>query len=88
MQLILFIERTLTLDCQYHQRIYVLDTQVQHLRDEALIGLGEWLGRKARLAAARGVDAQTVLSRLGFTEEELREGWAEQLKEQTKPLPR
>lgn len=33
------------------------------------------------------MDAQIGLKKLGFTEKELRDGWAEQVQEQTKPLP-
>ncbi|PPQ96562.1 hypothetical protein CVT26_006290 [Gymnopilus dilepis] len=75
----------------YHTRIYMLDTKVKHLDRSSLPGMGRWLARKWKTTLERKAEAERTLEtvyRVGITEENLREEWANQVKEQTKPLPR
>jgi hypothetical protein len=73
---------------QFFQRLFVLDTQARHLCQVSLNGLGNWLARKWFLCQDRKREAEAALANLGIPEDELRRHWDEQVKAQTKPLPR
>lgn len=75
----------------YYTRIYTIDTKVKHLDRKSLMGLGEWLRRKWNAAIVRKNEATAVLAELeqkNITEALLRENWAAQIVQQTKPSPR
>jgi len=54
---------------------------------QSLWDLGLWLSRRHRVATKRLEEASSDLDRLGLSLEGLRESWAAQVAEQTKPLP-
>ncbi|KZS99491.1 uncharacterized protein LAESUDRAFT_667904, partial [Laetiporus sulphureus 93-53] len=72
----------------YHQRLFVLDTQVKHLDEQSLARLGHWLGRKWIQCHDKKLVAQNDLAACRINEHVLREEWKAQVKEQTKPAPR
>ncbi|PPR00336.1 hypothetical protein CVT26_009746, partial [Gymnopilus dilepis] len=75
----------------YHTRIYTIDTKVKHLDSSSLLGMGKWLQRKWTAMSERKTEAKKILSsvyKAGFSEESLRREWADQVTQQTKPLPR
>lgn len=71
----------------YHQRLFVIDTQVQYLDTASLRKLGHWLGRKWHQCQSRLRAAQREVSESGFSSEELRDEWRLQVEAQTKPAP-
>ncbi|KAL0568779.1 hypothetical protein V5O48_013194, partial [Marasmius crinis-equi] len=73
---------------RYHQRVYTLDIQVRHSEEESLTTLAQWLVRKRSNAYSREWQANEELRKCGVNEEVLKEQWAEQVKSQTKPLPK
>ncbi|KAJ7434666.1 hypothetical protein FB451DRAFT_1344870 [Mycena latifolia] len=66
----------------YHNRLYMLDMQIEHADEGSLMRLGEWIRRPKRS------EAQSVLLKCGQPITLLRTQWALQVKTQTKPLPR
>ncbi|KAL6298593.1 hypothetical protein BKA93DRAFT_820298 [Sparassis latifolia] len=47
---------------RYHQRLFILDTQVKHLDEESMSGLGHWLSRKWSVCQSKkraAIDAQS-----------------------------
>ncbi|KII84699.1 hypothetical protein PLICRDRAFT_117578 [Plicaturopsis crispa FD-325 SS-3] len=72
----------------YHQRLYVLDTQVKYLDDKSLHGLGIWLGRRWLQCQRKKADAELRLADIKASDESLRREWAAQVSEQTKLAPR
>ncbi|KII83000.1 hypothetical protein PLICRDRAFT_76994, partial [Plicaturopsis crispa FD-325 SS-3] len=72
----------------YHQRLYVLDTQVKHLDDKSLHGLGGWLSRRWLHCQKKKEDAQVRLEGVDIADETLRREWEAQVEEQTRPAPR
>ena len=75
----------------YYKRLYTIDTQVKHLDQKSLLNLGDWLHRKWRATMERKDKAANLLvelERRNITENLLREEWAAQVKQQTKPNPR
>ena len=73
----------------YYNRIYTIDTQVKHLDERSLMGLGRWLGRKWSAMFLKRAEALVVLDRLeleGWSYEDLDAQWKAQVYEQTKPL--
>ncbi|KAE9387085.1 hypothetical protein BT96DRAFT_1005472 [Gymnopus androsaceus JB14] len=74
--------------CGHHQRLYTLDSQIQHLDRESLWGLGLWLARKWKHARTRREEAQKDVSWSMCNPDFLREQWRLQVESQTKPLPR
>ena len=75
----------------YYTRLYTIDTQVKHLDQKSLIGMGEWLRKKWNAAVARKNEAAAILAELeeiDISEDLLREEWAAQVIQQTKPSPR
>jgi hypothetical protein len=71
---------------QYHNRLYILDSQVRHLDDVSLMGFGRWLFRKWMKCQERKREMVSELGRLKISEDVLRSEWAAQVKEQTKPM--
>ncbi|KAF8870464.1 hypothetical protein CPB84DRAFT_1855562 [Gymnopilus junonius] len=75
----------------YYTRIYTIDTKVRHLDQISLLGMGKWLRWKWTVTLECKGEASEVLDGVyatEITEEDLRAHWANQVKEQTKPLPR
>ena len=73
---------------QYHQRLFTLDTQIQHLDQKSLQGLGHWLYRRWHHCQSKKREAEAELERCEVHQDVLRAEWAAQLAEQTKPAPR
>lgn len=73
---------------QYFQRLYILDSQVQHLDSLSELGFGHWLSRKWVKCQERKQKALTDLRRCNIPEEVLRSEWKAQVAEQTKPIQR
>ncbi|KAL0059175.1 hypothetical protein AAF712_014098 [Marasmius tenuissimus] len=71
----------------YHHRVYTLDTQINHLDKQNLQQLGRWLARKHYQARMKLQEAEYQLDRCKVEESVLRKEWADQIAEQTKPLP-
>ncbi|KAL0569924.1 hypothetical protein V5O48_012042 [Marasmius crinis-equi] len=74
--------------CRYHQRLYTLDTQIQHADKESMLKLGSWLCNKWGNAHGRLSEAERILDGLGLEDDYLREQWKEQIHEQTRPQPK
>ncbi|KAG6822112.1 hypothetical protein H0H92_015217, partial [Tricholoma furcatifolium] len=72
----------------YHQRLYTLDRQVDHAQSQIVDNLGLWLIRRTLHTEKKFEDANVILQRCGYSKEYLREQWMDQVKAQTKPLPR
>ena len=73
----------------YYNRIYTIDTQVKHIDEQSLMGLGNWLRKKWISMCEKRSDALGVLEIVnakGFSVEFLQIQWEEQVVEQTKPL--
>ena len=73
----------------YYNRIYTIDTQVKHIDEQSLMGLGNWLRKKWISMGDKQSDALVVLEMVeekGFSIEFLQTQWEEQVAEQTKPL--
>lgn len=66
----------------------MLDTQVKHLDDKSLHGMGLWLSRRWLHCQQKKADALQKLDEAGIEESVLRREWEAQIKEQTKPAPR
>lgn len=73
---------------QHHQRLYTLDSQIQHLDRESLWGLGLWIARKWKHARTKREQAEKDVSWSMRSAEFLRDQWRAQVESQTKPLPR
>ena len=73
---------------QYHQRLFVIDTQVQYNDRQSLQRFGQWLRRKWFDCQSRLSTAQEEVRDSGVSPEELRAEWVLQVKAQTKPIPR
>jgi len=65
-----------------------LDTQIKHLDHKSLHALGHWLRRRWYHCQKNKLAAQAQLDQLDVLEGTLKEEWAAQVKEQTKPPPR
>ncbi|KAJ3818040.1 hypothetical protein F5880DRAFT_1492029 [Lentinula raphanica] len=74
--------------CGHHLRLYTLDLQIQHADGESLKGLGSWIARKWKLAEAKRAEAEKDVRYSMRGDDFLRAQWAEQVKSQTKPLPK
>jgi hypothetical protein len=72
----------------HFHRIYTIDSQVKHLDIKSLHDLGHWLHHKWVTCRQRKAKAIDSLDQLNISEDVLREEWAAQIKEQTKPLVR
>jgi hypothetical protein len=73
---------------QFHQRLFVLDSQVYHLSAVSLEHLGDWLCRKWHNCKARKETTEAELATLDVPEHVIRMQWQEQVKAQTRPSPR
>ncbi|TFY57790.1 hypothetical protein EVJ58_g6817 [Rhodofomes roseus] len=73
---------------RYHQRLFVIDTQVKHLDVMSLRKLGQWLSRKWYRCHDRLSTAQREVQDSGFSSDELRAEWRLQIEAQTKPAPK
>ncbi|EDR05525.1 uncharacterized protein LACBIDRAFT_302740 [Laccaria bicolor S238N-H82] len=74
----------------YYKCLYTIDTQVKHLDQKSLLNLGDWLHRKWKATMEHKDKAGGLLAELerkNITENLLREEWAAQVKQQTKPNP-
>ncbi|KAL6303233.1 hypothetical protein BKA93DRAFT_818113 [Sparassis latifolia] len=72
----------------YHQRPFILDTQVKHLDEESMSRLGHWLSRKWSVCQSKKRATIDALQTLGIEEDVLRAEWVAQVEEQMKPAPR
>ncbi|KAJ7795836.1 hypothetical protein B0H14DRAFT_2620574 [Mycena olivaceomarginata] len=70
------------------QRLYVLDTQIEHADDLSLQRLGDWLRRRSLHSRKKRQEAESVLAECRVRILALREQWQLQVVAQTKPLPR
>jgi hypothetical protein len=71
---------------QYHQRLFAIDNQVNHLSLKSLRSLGSWLARKWKQCTSKTQDALTVLDNCGHPLEVLEAQWTLQVQAQTSPL--
>ncbi|KAJ3714958.1 hypothetical protein C8R42DRAFT_590499, partial [Lentinula raphanica] len=74
--------------CGHYHRLYSLDTQIQHADQESLWGLATWIIRKWKLTEAKRIDGEKDVRFSMKSPDFLRAQWAEQVKYQTRPLPR
>ncbi|KAJ7300479.1 hypothetical protein DFH08DRAFT_828432 [Mycena albidolilacea] len=74
--------------CGYHNRLYILDAQIEHDDEASLFRLGEWISRRYRHSRSKRVEAMDALRESGKSKELLREQWHLQVESQTRPLPR
>ncbi|KAG1728536.1 hypothetical protein EDB19DRAFT_1897380 [Suillus lakei] len=72
----------------YHQRLFVLNAQVQHLDGKNLDTFGEWLSRRWTRCQTKKSSAEHALRQLSVDEANIRPEWRAQVKHQTKPLSR
>ncbi|KII82981.1 hypothetical protein PLICRDRAFT_84208, partial [Plicaturopsis crispa FD-325 SS-3] len=72
----------------YHQRLFILDTQVKYLDDKSLNGLGLWLSRRWLHCQRKKRDAVQRLGGCNIPDDVLRAEWDAQVNEQTKLPPR
>ncbi|KAJ7857948.1 hypothetical protein B0H14DRAFT_2578119 [Mycena olivaceomarginata] len=70
--------------CGYHNRLYILDTQIEHDDEASLFRLGEWISRRYRHSRSKagGSDGCSALSP-GKSKELLHEQWYLQVESQT-----
>ncbi|EIN12249.1 hypothetical protein PUNSTDRAFT_60254, partial [Punctularia strigosozonata HHB-11173 SS5] len=74
--------------CGYHQRLYILDSQIHHLDSVHRLSLADWLAKKFTTCQERLAAAQEELTRCNVGIEALRCEWDAQQASQTKPLER
>ncbi|KAJ7820784.1 hypothetical protein B0H14DRAFT_3147027 [Mycena olivaceomarginata] len=72
----------------YHNRLYILDAQIEHAQEASLFRLAEWIRRRYRHSVQKRADATEALQECGKPKSLLREQWKMQVIAQTKPLPR
>ncbi|EPS94432.1 hypothetical protein FOMPIDRAFT_128943 [Fomitopsis schrenkii] len=72
----------------YHQRLFVIDTQVKYNDQQSLRRLGRWLRRKWYDCQHRLLAAKHEVEESGLSAEDLRAEWLLQVQAQTKPIPR
>ncbi|KAJ7850425.1 hypothetical protein B0H14DRAFT_3137678 [Mycena olivaceomarginata] len=72
----------------YHNRLYILDAQIEHTQEASLFRLVEWICRRYRHSVQKRADATEALQECGKPKSLLREQWKMQVIAQTKPLPR
>jgi hypothetical protein len=68
--------------------LYTLDSQVQHHDSESLLGFGKWLTHRYNRTVVRRKEADTEMRKSELSATFLRLQLEEQVKSQTKPLPR
>ncbi|KAK6974115.1 hypothetical protein R3P38DRAFT_3335893 [Favolaschia claudopus] len=74
--------------CGYHRRLYVLDTQIRHLRQASVGRLGMWLGRRWVHMKEKQREAKEEFEACGHSRELLEVEHRKQVEAQTKPLPK
>ena len=72
---------------QYHQRLLVLDTQIEHNAVGAIKDLGNWIARRWTSCQQRHTEADLELQDCEVGEAVLRAEWQAQVAAQTRPLP-
>ncbi|KAF7305868.1 CxC2 domain-containing protein [Mycena chlorophos] len=72
----------------YHQRIFIIDLQLEHHAETALRGMGSWLVRRTLQCQNRVTEALAILRSSRWSEDELQAEYARQVAFQTRPLPR
>ncbi|KAH9828839.1 uncharacterized protein C8Q71DRAFT_859379 [Rhodofomes roseus] len=72
----------------YHQRLFVIDTQVKHIEEQSLRRLGRWLRRKWYQCQDKLATARREVEQSGVSSEQLRAEWELQVQAQTKPPPK
>ncbi|KAJ6607282.1 hypothetical protein B0H10DRAFT_2307084, partial [Mycena sp. CBHHK59/15] len=72
----------------YHNRLYILDAQIEHAQEASLFRLAEWIHRRYRHSVQKRADATEALRKCGKPKTLLREQWKMQVIAQTRPLPR
>ncbi|RDB20395.1 hypothetical protein Hypma_012501 [Hypsizygus marmoreus] len=70
----------------FYQRLYTIDNQVEYLDEKSLKELGQWLLCKWKQCQERKTKAEATLALVNIAPEILRQEWAAQIVEQTKPL--
>jgi len=68
--------------------LFTIDTHLHHFAQNILLELGNWLRRKVEMVELKRKRALGVLQQSGYTQDELRAAWTEQVKMQSKVLPR
>ncbi|KAG2130925.1 uncharacterized protein EDB93DRAFT_1255668 [Suillus bovinus] len=72
----------------FHQRLFILDTQVQHLDDKNLVLFGSWLSQRWNNCTKKKSNAMQALCELSVDETAVHQQWKLQVEHQTRPLPR
>ncbi|KAL1743148.1 hypothetical protein HDZ31DRAFT_65300 [Schizophyllum fasciatum] len=74
----------------FHLRLYTLNAQIAFATKDAQTNLAAWLKRKTQNTAAKRAEAGLLLeeSGVGHDERVVREQWAAQVREQTRPQPK
>lgn len=73
---------------QYHQRLLVLDNQIQFFDEKSLESIAHWLQRWWYYCQQKKRAANEKLTQCNISKDVLRAEWAAQISEQTKPAPR
>jgi Kyakuja-Dileera-Zisupton transposase len=79
---------SLTMELQYHQRLFTIDLQVQHVRETSLHMLGKWIARKWKSCSERRAVVVSEIEGTGLSQDYLEAQWKDQVASQTKPLHR
>ncbi|KAJ7733445.1 hypothetical protein B0H16DRAFT_1732258 [Mycena metata] len=74
--------------CAYHNRLYTLDSQMEHTAEASLTRLGAWVARRYKHSQSKHVEATKALAECGYSIATLRTQWQLQVAAQTKPLPK
>ncbi|KAJ7598253.1 hypothetical protein C8J56DRAFT_1039067 [Mycena floridula] len=74
--------------CGYYVRLYILDSQVKQIDVKSSMALGGWIQKKWIHLEQREKDAEKKQVSIGLNEALLRQEWVDQVKHQTKALPR
>ncbi|KAJ3710062.1 hypothetical protein DFJ43DRAFT_1162295 [Lentinula guzmanii] len=76
------------LTCEFHHtRFYTLDSQVQHLDNEGLMGLGKWIAHKWHSVEVKRAEGDKDVKESEESPDFLQQQWAAQVAAQTKPPP-
>ncbi|KAJ7302004.1 hypothetical protein DFH08DRAFT_919019 [Mycena albidolilacea] len=71
----------------YHNRLYTLDSQIDHADEVSLLRFGDWIKRRHLHTTRKLREAEKALEECKQSLEVLREQWLLQVQAQTKPLP-
>ncbi|KAI6032412.1 hypothetical protein EDC04DRAFT_2868938 [Pisolithus marmoratus] len=63
----------------FHQCLFALDNQIQHLDVQSLFGFGQWLSKKWKVCQEKKLAAAEALQNLDVEERRLRKEWAAQV---------